>query len=98
MLLEMRACQVYAAENGSDGIALARSRRPEVAFIDIGLPGMDGYEVARQLKSAPATADIALVALTGYGSEADRAKAREAGFALHFTKPIKLEDLDAALA
>ena len=98
MLLELRACQVYAAENGNDGIALARSRRPEVAFIDIGLPGMDGYEVARQLKSTPATADIALVALTGYGSDADRAKAREAGFAHHFTKPIKIEDLDAALA
>lgn len=98
MLLEMRACQVYAAENGTDGIALAQSRRPEVAFIDIGLPGIDGYEVARQLKSAPATADIALIALTGYGSDADRAKAREAGFAHHFTKPIKLEDLDTALA
>ncbi len=98
ILLEMRACQVYAAENGSDGIALAQTRQPEVAFIDIGLPGMDGYEVARQLKSAPATADIALVALTGYGSDADRAKALAAGFAYHFTKPIKLDDLDAALA
>jgi CheY-like chemotaxis protein len=98
MLLELHACEVQAAASGPDGIALARSTSPELAFIDIGLPGMDGYAVARALKEDPQTAGIELIALTGYGSENDRQRARDAGFAHHFTKPIKLEDLQLALA
>lgn len=98
MLLELHGCEVHAAASGPDGIALARSMQPELAFIDIGLPGMDGYAVARALKDDPASAAIDLIALTGYGSESDRQRAQAAGFRHHFTKPIKLEDLQAALA
>ena len=74
------------------------AHQPEIALIDIGLAGMDGYAVARALKADPLTAHIVLVALTGYGSEQDRQRAFDAGFDHHFTKPIKLEDLDAILA
>jgi len=98
MLLEMHGCSVRAAASGPDGIALAMAERPELAIIDIGLPGMDGYAVARALKDNPATAAIELIALTGYGSEDDRQRAIAAGFARHFTKPIRMEDLRAALA
>jgi signal transduction histidine kinase len=98
MLLELHGCDVLAAASGPDGIALARSSSPELAFIDIGLPGMDGYAVARALKADPHTAHIELIALTGYGSESDRSLATDAGFKRHFTKPIRLEDLQAALA
>jgi signal transduction histidine kinase len=98
MLLELHACDVVAAASGPDGITLARAGLPELAFIDIGLPGMDGYAVARALKSDPLTASIELIALTGYGSEQDRKLAADAGFKHHFTKPIKLEDLQLALA
>ncbi|MGZ8313736.1 MAG: ATP-binding protein [Telluria sp.] len=98
MLLELRSCVVFGAENGPDGIALAAGHQPEVALIDIGLAEMDGYAVARALKSDPATSGIVLVALTGYGSDQDRARAFEAGFDHHFTKPIRLDDLDAVLA
>jgi len=98
MLLELHGCEVHAAATGPDGIALARAIAPELAFIDIGLPGMDGYAVARALKDDPASAAIELIALTGYGSERDRQKAQEAGFRHHFTKPIRLDDLQAALA
>jgi CheY-like chemotaxis protein/anti-sigma regulatory factor (Ser/Thr protein kinase) len=98
MLLEMHGCEVRAAASGPDGIALAMAERPELAIIDIGLPGMDGYAVARALKDNPATAAIELIALTGYGSEDDRQRAIAAGFARHFTKPIRMEDLRAALA
>jgi CheY-like chemotaxis protein len=97
MLLELHACDVVAAASGLDGIKLARDGQLEVAFIDIGLPGMDGYAVARALKGDPRTAHIELIALTGYGSERDRTLASEAGFKHHFTKPIKLEDLQVAL-
>ncbi|HEY0491550.1 MAG TPA: ATP-binding protein [Telluria sp.] len=98
MLLELRSCSVYPAENGPDGIALALAHQPEIALVDIGLADMDGYAVARALKGDPLTAHIVLVALTGYGSREDRQRASEAGFDHHFTKPIKLEDLDAVLA
>ncbi len=98
MLLELRSCQVFTAPDGVSGIALAAQQQPELAFIDIGLPGMDGYAVARAMRDNPATRHIELVALTGYGTESDRVLAFGAGFKHHFTKPIKLDDLDAALA
>ncbi len=97
MLLELHACEVMAAASGPAGIKLAREAQPEMAFIDIGLPDMDGYALARALKGDPRTAHIELIALTGYGSERDRSKAADAGFKHHFTKPIKLEDLQVAL-
>ncbi|NHZ39659.1 ATP-binding response regulator [Massilia aquatica] len=98
MLLQLRSCDVVSAASGPEAIATALAAQPELAFIDIGLPGMDGYALARALKSDERTAGIELIALTGYGSEKDRTHAIDAGFARHFTKPIRLEDLDLALA
>jgi CheY-like chemotaxis protein len=60
---------------------------PHVVLLDIGLPGIDGYEVARRLRAA--STPSALVALTGYGQEEDRARARDAGFDGHLTKPVE---------
>ncbi len=97
-LLEMLACDVTAAANGPQGIALARRAQPEIAFIDIGLAGMDGYAIAAALKADPATAGIELIALTGYGSADDRQRAFDAGFQHHFTKPITIEQLELALS
>ncbi|RSZ55284.1 response regulator [Massilia atriviolacea] len=98
MLLQLRSCDVVSAASGPEAIASALAAQPELAFIDIGLPGMDGYALARALKADARTAAIELIALTGYGSEKDRTQAVDAGFARHFTKPIRLEDLDQALA
>jgi CheY-like chemotaxis protein len=97
-LLEMLSCQVVTAATGPEGIALALRAPPEIAFIDIGLAGMDGYAIARAMKADPATAPITLIALTGYGSGGDRARAFDAGFALHFTKPISVQQLELALS
>jgi CheY-like chemotaxis protein len=98
MLLEMRDCEVMPAASGPEALALAREQLPELAFVDIGLPGMDGYALARALRADAQTAGIELIALTGYGGEQDRARALDAGFAHHFTKPIRLEDLHSVLA
>ncbi|MCE3606389.1 ATP-binding protein [Massilia sp. P8910] len=97
MLLQLRSCDVVSTASGPEAIAAALAGQPELAFIDIGLPGMDGYAVARALKADERTAAIELIALTGYGSANDRSLALDAGFARHFTKPIRLEDLDLAL-
>ncbi|WP_051933517.1 ATP-binding protein [Massilia sp. BSC265] len=89
--------RVLEADNGLDGLALARRERPGLAIVDIGLPGMNGYEIAAQMRRDPALEQVRLVALTGYGQEADRRRALDAGFDAHLVKPLKFEDLAALL-
>jgi signal transduction histidine kinase/ActR/RegA family two-component response regulator len=98
MLLSTCDCTVLAAANGPDGIALAAAEAPVLGFVDIGLADMDGYAVARALRADPRTRAMRLVALTGYGSERDRDAALAAGFDVHLTKPISLDQLLAVLA
>jgi signal transduction histidine kinase/CheY-like chemotaxis protein len=90
--------EVMEAADGAAGLALARSGKPELAIVDIGLPGMDGYEVASALRADPALTTMRLYALTGYGQETDRKRAFEAGFDEHFVKPLRFEDLARSLA
>jgi signal transduction histidine kinase len=90
--------QVFEADNGVDGIALARRERPDLAIVDIGLPGMNGYQIAARLRRDPDTRMLRLVALTGYGQEADRQLALNAGFDAHFAKPLQFESLADILA
>ena len=87
VLLQLVGYEVRVAATGPDGLQQATAWLPDAVLCDIGLPGLDGYAVAEQLRANPATAGIRLVAITGYGSEADRAQARQAGFDHHFTKP-----------
>jgi CheY-like chemotaxis protein len=96
-LLTSDGHRVEAAANGQEALDLARRSRPELALVDIGLPGMDGYEVARQLGALPGP-PIRLVALTGYGQAADRQRAREAGFHVHLVKPVDADELTRVLA
>jgi CheY-like chemotaxis protein len=86
-LLKLWGHQTHAAEDGPTGVRRAVEARPEVALVDIGLPGLDGYEVARQIRSLMGDS-IHLVALTGYGLAEDRRKALEAGFDRHLAKPV----------
>ncbi len=85
--------EVLEEEDGDAGIARACEERPDVAVIDIGLPGVDGYEVARQVREATGN-ETYLVAVTGYGQPEDRRKALDAGFDEHLTKPVNSEELD----
>lgn len=91
LLLQLNAHQIRSASNGRDALALVRDFRPDIAFLDIGMPGMNGYELAQQLRALPALAHTTLVAVTGWGSEEDQARARDAGFDHHVTKPIAAE-------
>jgi two-component system, sensor histidine kinase len=74
------------------------ARRPDVAFIDIGLPGLDGYGVARRARDGLNGHPVRLVALTGYGQPEDRERAFEAGFDAHLVKPVDLDALTRTLA
>ncbi len=86
-LLELAGHRVRTAADGAAALELARAVRPEVALVDIGLPGMDGYEVARRLRRELAPPPL-LVAVTGYGMAEDRSRTAAAGFDLHLVKPI----------
>ena len=86
----------HVATSGQEGLALARRCRPELAFLDIGMPGMDGHELARRLRAdaaGPGAASLKLVALTGWGTREDVANAQAAGFDLHLTKPVDIDAL-----
>ncbi|MFL5263966.1 MAG: response regulator [Anaeromyxobacteraceae bacterium] len=94
-LLELSGHAVAEAGDGATGIELIRTRRPNVALVDIGLPGLDGYAVARELREvAPVTR---LIAMTGYGRPEDRKLALEAGFHAHLVKPVDFDDLTKLL-
>jgi CheY-like chemotaxis protein len=91
--LEQLGHQVYTAGDGFEGIEVVRTTTPDVALIDIGLPGLDGYQVAEQLRSTPDGQRLLLIAVTGYGRPEDSARAREAGFDAHLVKPVQPEEL-----
>ncbi|WP_137173422.1 ATP-binding protein [Massilia sp. HP4] len=97
LLLQLNAHEIRSATNGRDALALVRDFTPDIAFLDIGMPGMTGYELARQLRALPALAHTTFVAVTGWGSEEDQARSREAGFDHHFTKPIAAETVSRLL-
>ncbi len=87
VFLEQLGHRVRTAADGLAGVEAILAHRPDVAIIDVGLPGIDGYEVARRVRTASGGA-VCLIALTGYGRPEDRERARGAGFDLHMAKPV----------
>jgi signal transduction histidine kinase len=78
---------VRVAYDGAEALSVAEEFRPDVAFLDIGMPKMNGYDVARRLREARG-ASIRLIALTGWGQDSDRQRSEEAGFDEHLVKPV----------
>ena len=97
-LLESFGNEVRVANTGPEALAVVREFTPDLAFLDIGLPGMSGFELAKQLRATPGLGGLTLVAVTGWGQREDREKTREAGFTHHFTKPVEPRQLAAVLA
>ena len=96
-LLEISGHTIRTSNDGRHAFQLAQDFRPDVAFLDIGLPGMNGYELAKALRNTPGMEKIMLIALTGWGTEADLRQARLAGFDQHLTKPANLDAVDRLL-
>jgi PAS domain S-box-containing protein len=97
-ILELEGHSVEVAANGLAAVETAARFLPDVAFLDIGMPGLNGYEVARRLRATPALAATHLIAVTGWGTREDRARSEEAGFDGHLTKPVELDALRAIIA
>jgi PAS domain S-box-containing protein len=97
LLLMYAGHEVETSEDAPGGLEKLKSFQPEIALIDIGLPGVDGYALARMARLAPEAQATYLVALTGYGQAEDRQKALAAGFDTHMTKPVDPAKLCAFL-
>jgi signal transduction histidine kinase len=99
MLIERWNHEVFYAASGPEGVDRARDAHPDVALIDIGLPGFDGYQVATRIRHEGSawSRNVRLIAVTGYGQETDRAKALAAGFDVHVLKPVDPVQLKALL-
>ena len=91
--LQRKGYEVVMAEDGAQGVALARNETPDVILLDMSLPVIDGWEAARQLKSEAATRGIPIIALTAHAMSGDREKALEAGCNDYDTKPVELPRL-----
>jgi CheY-like chemotaxis protein len=98
LLLEQFGHVVDSAADGAEGLAKLDEFRPDVALIDLGLPGMDGYELARAARARPDGRSVRLVAISGYGQAEDRQRALAAGFDLHLAKPVDPTALQELLA
>jgi CheY-like chemotaxis protein len=97
MLLRLDGHEVELAHNGPEALALFERMKPEIAILDIGMPGLSGYEVARRIR-LKSPKEVMLIAVTGWGQESDKARATESGFDHHFTKPVEPAALSSLLA
>jgi CheY-like chemotaxis protein len=87
-LLQLEGHDVAVAHDGEEAVMKASNFRPDLVFLDLGMPVMDGFEAARRLRALPDGEGIFLIALTGWGQESDRQRSREAGFDRHLVKPV----------
>lgn len=92
-ILTLFGCTVSVASDGRSGFEAICKERPDVALVDIGLPGMDGYEIAHKVRSTIDGHNIRLIAVTGYGRAEDRSAVTAAGFDAHVVKPINPDEL-----
>lgn len=93
--LRLLGHDVQVSYDGLSALDVARRWGPEIALLDIGLPGMNGYDLCRELATLPVQPYC--IAVSGYGQPKDRAMAKEAGFEAHFVKPVDLRDVQAAI-
>jgi PAS domain S-box-containing protein len=98
LLLQQYGYEVSVAHSGPDALTVAAQIQPDIAILDIGMPGMNGYEVAQRIRAEGWGKAMMLIALTGWGQEEDKKKAFDAGFDHHLIKPIDPDALEALMA
>jgi signal transduction histidine kinase len=97
MILGLSGYEVYVAHSGREALELTEQHRPEVVFLDIGMPDLNGYEVAAAIRRQPWGKKIYLLAVTGWGQSEDKERALAAGFDRHLTKPVDLDQVESLL-
>jgi signal transduction histidine kinase len=97
LLVRELGCETQVAYDPNAALELAQRFGADIGLLDIGLPGMNGYELAKRLRQLQGGAAMKLVAITGWGQREDKRRAAQAGFDLHFTKPVAFQQLEALL-
>lgn len=97
LLLSMRGDEVRVVHNGVEAIAETQHFRPHAILMDIGMPQLNGYEACRRIRETDAGRDIVIVAITGWGQAEDKRRSSDAGFDLHWVKPVGAQQLDGLL-
>lgn len=98
LMLSSLGNEVRTAYDGNAALEIGDDFRPELVFLDLGMPTLNGYDTARQLRARPWGNDVLLVALTGWGQEEDKRRTESAGFDQHLVKPAKPAELQQLLA
>jgi CheY-like chemotaxis protein len=98
ILLKSLGHETCVVHDGIGAIEMTEQFRPDIVLLDLGMPGLDGYETARRLRALKKDQPFRIIAVTGWGQDSDRQKTREAGFDLHLTKPVEVEDLVQAVS
>ena len=96
-LLRLLGHDVRIAFDGQRALEVTHEFKPEIVFLDIGLPSMNGFEVARRMRQIPGCAAIPIIAVSGYARETDREETRKAGFTEHLAKPVDVARLEQLL-
>jgi len=97
LLLRNVGHTTLSAADAEAGLTLARADRPDLILMDIQLPGMDGLAATALLKQDPATAAIPVIALTAMAMKEDREKTKVAGCDAYIAKPLRYQELYAAI-
>jgi signal transduction histidine kinase/DNA-binding response OmpR family regulator len=98
MMLQILGHETHQEHDGRSALRAASEFKPDVIFLDIGLPGLSGHEVASRVRRDLGMTDVYLIALSGYGTEEDRRKSFYAGFDSHLVKPLDPSALPGILA
>jgi len=97
-MLEKNGHEVYKAENGADGVALAKKELPDAILMDIVMPGLNGFQATRQLTKDPETSHIPVIIVTTKDQETDKVWGKRQGAKGYLTKPVEEAVLVRALA
>ena len=97
-MLETSGHSVHTAFTGTDAIQVAREHQPDVAILDLGMPGMNGTDVAKAIRNEAWGGEPLLIALTGWGTAEDKLETSWAGFDEHLTKPVSIDRIDQLIA
>jgi CheY-like chemotaxis protein len=98
LIVETWGYRTAVAHDGPAALAVAKDFQPEIALLDVGLPGMDGFELGMRLHQLPGMEKLHLLAITGYGRDQDREAAHAAGFSHLLVKPLDPDRLAPILA
>ena len=97
-ILELYGYEADVAHNGEEGVKKAREWHPDIVLMDIRLPGrINGLAAIHQLRDGPDTVDIPIIVISAWGSAKHKARALSAGADAHFTKPVSMGELTAAI-